>query len=129
MVNVVGQGSLVVKKFREHGPTAVFLPQSIPDQLPLQEGYRVPQKELVFLTPLFVYRKTKALVFPGLWSVIRRRGGGEPPLIDAPPIAPQTVIIVGMQFYPPSGNTETPGNPVGNQPEYPLALIKGCLYL
>jgi len=106
MVDVVRQRAFVVEELRVHGPAAVLLPEPLANNLSLEFLDSIPQQELLDLAAIFEHDETESLVGRGQRPVVGRSRRGEPPLVDAAPLAAERVVIIRMQLDPASRHAE-----------------------
>jgi len=103
VMDVMRQRTEVVKKFGKDRPAAVFLPEGLAQQFWPQFRYHLSEGNQLLS---FRDQVADALVSGGQRAVVGRRGGTEPALVNATPLATVSVVVVRVQLQAPSGQAE-----------------------
>jgi hypothetical protein len=83
MVDVVGEGVLIVEEFRVHRPCAIRIPETIADEVAFELRHGVAEQHtLVFLISTD-YNPAQALVWGGEGAIVRWGGRGKPAFVNA----------------------------------------------
>ena len=117
MMDVVGEGALIVEELGKHGPLAIAVPEPLTYEIALEFINGIPEQDLFGFSAVFENDEAQSLVFTCIGTVVRRGGGGEPSLVDATSLASQSVIVVRMELDAPPRYTEYPGYPGRSQPQ------------
>ena len=81
VVDMMGQGTLIVKELGVDGPSAVFIPDVLADDLCAQQFDHLTQGHLLGI--VFADNIAQAFVFGSFGAVFGMDGGGEPSLVNA----------------------------------------------
>jgi hypothetical protein len=125
VVDVVGQGSLVVEELAVHRPSRVLAPDPLPDDLTLELLDGLAEEELLLARTVAQNDRAQPLVLRGEGTVVRGRGGGEPALVDAAPLSAEGVVVVGVELDAPAGHAEGARHPGRRQAKDAFALFQG----